>query len=83
MDSIIRIAPLIAAVVGIIALVFSIRNSKGSINKRIERKQSKIHDLEQSFYRTHGLNDDMRRHWDYQEKRNKLENDIDELRKRL
>lgn len=77
------IASIIAAVVGTLTLVFTVRNSKGSITKRIERKQNQIHELEQNFYRTHGLNDDMRRYYIIQTKKEKLENQINELRKRI
>lgn len=76
-------ASIIAAVVATITLIFSIRNSKGNITKRIERKQNQIHQLEQSFYRTHGLNGNMRMHYDIQAKKDRLENQIDELRKRI
>lgn len=77
------IASIIAAVVATITLIFTVRNSKGSIIKRIERKQNKIFELDQRFKRTYGLNDDMRRHYDFQVKKEKLENQINELRKRI
>lgn len=77
------IASVIAAIAAIIALIFTIRNSKGNVIKRIERKQAKIHNLEQWFYRTYGLNDDMRRHYDIQVKKEKLEAEINELRKKI
>lgn len=86
MDSIGTIASIIAAITGIVAMVtgiISIRNSKGNVIKRIEQKQLLIHDLEQQFYRTHGLNDDIKRYPDFQRKIDTFENEIDELRKRI
>ena len=83
MDSIIKIAPLIAAVVGIIALVVSIRNSKGSIIKRIERKERKIQELEFQFAKRYGLNANMRSNYEFYKKRERLEESIKELRKRI
>ena len=77
------IASVIAALAAVITLIFTIRNSKGNVIKRIERKQRAIHDLEQRFCRTYGLNDDMRRHYDILEKREKLEKEIEELRKKI
>ena len=77
------IASVIAAIAAIITLIFSIHNSKGNVIKRIERKQVRIHDLEQRFYRTYGLSDDMRRHYEFQEKKEKLEAEINELRKKI
>ena len=77
------IATIAAALVTTITLVYMVLNSKGNITKRIERKQDRIHALEQSFYRTHRLNDDMRRYYDFQHKKEKLEHDIDQLRKRI
>lgn len=86
MNDIGTIASIIAAITGIVGMItgiIAIRNSKGSIIKRIERKQNKLYDLEQSFYRTYGLNEDMRRHYDIQLKKEKINNEIDELRKRI
>ena len=77
------IASVIAAIAAIITLIFTIRNSKGNVIKRIERKQAKIHNLEQWFCRTYGLNDDMRRHYDIQMKKDNLEAEINELRKKI
>ena len=39
------IASVIAAIAAIITLVFTIRNSKGNVIKRIERKQRQIQDI--------------------------------------
>ena len=77
------IASVIAAIAAIITLLFTIRNSKGNVIKRIERKQAQIQELNNWFARTYGLNDDMRRHYDVLEKREKLEKEIEELRKKI
>lgn len=63
--------------------IIAIRNSKGNVIKRIERKQAQIHALEQWFYRTHSLNDDMGRHYDIQVKKERLEKEIQELKNRI
>ena len=77
------IASVIAAVVAIITLFFTIRNSKGNVIKRIERKQRQIQDLDNQFYRTYGLNANMRMHYPTQEKKDKLEKEIQELKNRI
>lgn len=77
------IASVIAAIAAIITLVFTIRNSKGNVIKRIERKQRQIQDLNTQFARTYGLNANMSMHYPTQRKMDKLENDIAELRKKI
>ena len=77
------IASVIAAIAAIIALIFTIRNSKGNVIKRIERKQDQIHELENQFYRSYGLNANMRMHYPTQVKKEKLEKEIQELKKRI
>lgn len=77
------IASVIAALAAVITLIFTIQNSKGNVIKRIERKQRAIQDLEQRFCRTYGLNDDMRRHYNIQVKKEKLEAEIYELEKKI
>jgi len=86
MNDIGTIASIIAAITGIVAMItgiIAIRNSKGNVIKRIERKQQEIQDLDNWFARTYGLNDNMRLHYDIQAKREKLESDIVELKKRI
>ncbi len=77
------IASVIAAIAAIITLIFTIRNSKGNVIKRIERKQRQIQDLNTQFARTYGLNANMSLHYPTQRKMDKLENDIAELRKKI
>ena len=83
MNNIGIIASVIAAVVAIITLFFTIRNSKGNVIKRIERKQQEIQDLDNEFFRLYGPNANMRMHYPTQIKREKLEKEIAELRKRI
>ena len=83
MNNIGIIASVIAAVVAIITLFFTIRNSKGNVIKRIERKQNQIHEIENQFYRSYGLNANVRMHSPTFSKIDKLQKDIDELNKRI
>ena len=73
----------IAAIAAIIALIFTIRNSKGNVVKRIERKQDQIHKIENQFYRSYGLNANMGMHYPTSSKKRKLEEEIEELRKKI
>ena len=77
------IASVIAAIAAILTLIFAIRNSKGNVIKRIERKRNQIRDLEQRFYRTHGLNANMGMYPPFWKKKEKLEREIEELRKKI
>lgn len=77
------IASVIAAIAAIITLVFTIRNSKGNVIKRIERKQRQIQDLNTQFARTYGLNANMSMHYPTSMKMRKLEEEIKELRKKI
>lgn len=82
MDSIGIIASVIAAIATIITLVFSIRNSKGNITKRIEQKEREIHEIEHQFTKTYGLFADIRRH-PSSSRIDKLQDQINELKKRI
>ena len=77
------IASVIAAIAAIITLIFTIRNSKGNVIKRIERKQRQIQDLNTQFARTYGLNANMSMHYPFWTKKDKLEAEINELRKKI
>ena len=77
------IASVIAAIAAILTLIFTIRNSKGNVIKRIERKQQQIQDLEQSFFEAYGPIAEIRQHYDIQVKKEKLEAEINELRKKI
>lgn len=77
------IASVIAAIAAIITLIFTIRNSKGNVIKRIERKQRQIQDLNTQFAKTYGLNANMSMHYPFWAKKDKLEAEINELRKKI
>ena len=77
------IASVIAAIAAIVTLIFTIRNSKGNVIKRIERKQQQIHDLNNHFTRSYGMNANMGMHYPTQSKKDRLEREIEELRKKI
>ena len=86
MSDIGTIASIVAAITGIVAMItgiVAIRNSKGNVIKRIERKQRQIQDLDTQFARTYGLNANMSMHYPTQHKKNRLEKEIEELRKKI
>ena len=86
MNDIGTIASIIAAITGIVAMItgiVAIRNSKGSVIKRIERKQREIQELETQFAKTYGLNANMNMHYPTSAKKRKLEEEIEELRKKI
>jgi len=77
------IASVIAAIAAIITLIFTIRNSKGNVIKRIERKRDEITRIETQFYRTYGINANLSQHYPTSMKVRKLQNDIQELQKKI
>lgn len=86
MNDIGTIASIIAAITGIVAMItgiIAIRNSKGNVIKRIERKQRQIQEIDNQFYRVFGLNANPSMHSPTWEKKRKLEKEIEELRKRI
>ena len=86
MNDIGTIASIIAAITGIVAMItgiIAIRNSKGNVIKRIERKERQIQEIENQFARTYGLNANVRHHYPTIHKIESLQYEIDELRKRI
>ena len=84
MNDIGTLASIIAAITGIVAMItgiIAIRNSKGNVIKRIERKQRKNSEIENQFYREFGLNANPSMHYPTWGKKGKLEKEIEELRK--
>ena len=77
------IASMIAAIATIITLVFTIRNSKGNVITRIERKRDEIARIETQFHRTYGINANLSQHYPTSMKVKKLQNDIQELQKKI
>ena len=83
MNNIGIIASVIAAVATIIMLFFSIRNSKGNLTKRIERKERKINKIENSYWRKYGHMAEVSHHYPTYRKIERLNNGIAKLRKRI
>ena len=86
MNEIGTIASIIAAITGIVAMItgiIAIRNSKGNVIKRIERKQRKIQKIDNQFYQEFGLDANTCTHYPTLTKKQKLEEDINELRKKI
>ena len=83
MNNIGIIASVIAAVATIIMLFFSIRNSKGNLTKRIERKERKINKIENRFCKVYGPMAEVSHHYPTYMKIERLNNDIAKLRKRI
>ena len=79
MDTLGTIASVIAAIAGVI----TIWNSKGCVIKRIERKQRKLQELDDQFFRQHGPNANMSMHYPFWKKKEKLEVEIRELEKKI
>lgn len=77
------ITSIIAVVVCIITLAYTVRNSKGSIIKRIERKERQIQEIKNQFVRTYGPNANLQMHYPTFHKIDRLKKEIDELRKRI
>lgn len=78
------VAAVIGAGVAIIALVFSVRNSKGYILKNIDKKRDKIFQIDQKLARKYGPNGRYPRYYTpLDEKREKLEREIKELERKL
>ena len=75
------IASVIAAVATIIMLFFSIRNSKGNLTKRIERKKQKINKIENSYWKKYGPMADIG--YPTYRKIERLNNGIAKLKKRI
>ena len=85
MNSIGIIASIIAAITGIAGMIIGIitlRNSKGNVIKRIERKEQQIYEIEQQFTKEYGLFADIRRH-PSSFIIEQLQNQINELKKRI
>ena len=86
MSDIGTIASIIAAITGIVGAItgiLAIRNSKGNVIKRIERKQREIREIDNQFARTYGLNANVRMHSPTSSKIDKLQKEIEELKKRI
>lgn len=56
MDMIGTLSSVIAAFAAVVTLIFTIRNSKGNIRGRIERKERELRDIDIQIVRMYGLN---------------------------
>lgn len=77
------ISSVIAAIAAVLSLFVTIRNTKASINRRIDRKKRKILEIENSQCRMCGLNRKSNVITPLDEKKNKLQSEINELQRRL
>ena len=80
MESIGVIASVIAAV---LTLVVTIRNTKASILKRIDSKERYVQEIENDLCRKYGLNRRSNVITPLDEKKHRLQSEINELRRRL
>lgn len=84
MEEIGIIASVIAAVAAIATFYFSVRTSKGNILKRIDRKEQQIREIDHKLTLRHGLNRSTGGPiTPLDEKRRKLQEEINELRRKL
>ncbi len=77
------IASVVAAIAAVLTLVVSIRNTKGNILKRIERKERQIQDIENFQCRKYGLNRGSNIITPLDARTHKLQSEVEELRKKL
>lgn len=80
---IIDVVTVIGAAAAVIGIVFAIRNSKGNILRRIDRKEFQIRKLEHALVLKYGLNRGLGPLDPLDEKIAKLRNQIMELRRRI
>lgn len=75
----------IAAIASIVGIVLGQRNTKGSIRRRIEKKQLQINKIDNLLLRNFGLNDNGcgRPRTSLDEKKKELMSEIQELEKEL
>ena len=78
------LSSVVAAIAALATLWFSLRTSKGSMLRRIDKKEAQIRKIEDQQIRMYGLNG--RSHnviTPLDEKRNKLQSEINELKRKL
>ena len=84
MEQIGILASVIAAVAAIATLCFSVRTSKGNILKRIDRKEQQIREIDHKLNLRYGLNRGSGGPiTPLDEKRRRLQEEINELRRKL
>lgn len=82
MDSI-SIVTIIGSVAAVVGTVYAIRNSKGSLLRRIDRKEDQIRKIEHALVLKYGLYRGKGPMDPLDIKKEKLQNQIAELRRRL
>lgn len=84
MDIVGIVASVVAAIVSVIALIFTVRNSKSYILKRIDRKEKIIQNIDFRLVQLYGSN---RRQGGIitplDERKSKLQKEIEELKRKL
>ena len=84
MDTIGTVSSVIAALATIITLIFTVRNSKGNIRKRIKKRERELRDIDTQIVRMYGL-DRGRNHpiTTLDRIKEKIQSEIDDLYNRL
>ena len=84
MEDIGTISAVIAAIAAVATLWFSVRNSKGNVLKRIERKEEMIHQIDFENTKRYGINGRFGGPiTSLDKKKMKLQKEIEELRKKI
>ena len=83
MEMIAIISSVVAAIVAIAALVFSIRNSKASLQNRIARKEAKIRRIENQQFQLYKPHDRPNVITPLDEKKARLQSEIDDLKRKI
>ena len=85
LGTIASIASIIAAIAAVATLIYTKRNSRGNIRRRIAAKERQISDIQNQIYRRYGLRDNgtgrALSSLDY--KKEKLQKEIEDLRLEL
>lgn len=80
---IIGIVTVIGAAAAVVGTIYAIRSSKGSILRRIDRKEAQIRKIEHALILKYGLNRGFGPIDPLDEKKSRLQNQIAELKRRL
>ena len=85
LGTIASIASIIAAIAAVATLIYTKRNSRGNIRRRIAAKERQISDIQNQIYRRYGLRDNGtgRALSDLDYKKAKLQAEIEDLRLEL
>ena len=81
--TVINLITILGAIAAIVGTIYAIRNSKGSILRRIDRKEAQIQRLDNKLCLKYGLHRGFGPIDPLDEKKAKLQNQITELKRRL